>query len=655
MAKFLASCILFVIAANVTAAQTLAEDIAALKASLPEKKGGDKVMLYKDIGMKFRSVNVDSAMYYTDMAFREAEAMDSDYYRARIWMTYGILSWDAGKPKEALNYHLRAKPILETSKEHYVLGSLYTNLANAYESLAEFDTAVKYQFKALENFIAGKDSVWIAGAYLNLGNRYKIIQETDLSLEYYLKALDIYKKIRNDYYVAMSYNSVAAAYLQKKQFDKTFEFAKKSADGYEAIGARLEKAYPLTNMALSSWGMGKLAEAEKYLIQSMAIQEERGERLAILFLKNDLANIHLAQGKVSKAETLALAILAEAEQMNFVPGIETFSKTLSQIYEKMPNYKKALAYLKKHIDGKDSLYFSEKAREMLNLREKYEAAEKENLILQQRAKIADHQLTLKNRGLWIFGLLALAIIIGLIGFLLYKQQVLKNIRQQKDNEMQLALEKIETQNRLKEQQLSISRDLHDNIGAHLTFIISAIDTAKQLVGHREPKLFERLGDMGSFAKDTIRELRDTIWAMNRPAISIEDLKSRIANFIEGANQTTMNVSLSFVDEVKDEKDLLFNSKAGMNVYRILQEAVNNALKHADATRIDISFARQSDLLQIRIDDNGKGFDTLETQDGNGLQNMKNRAGALGGTLHISTENGLTRVECRFPIQSNEPS
>src|SRR5690606_30963367 len=196
----------------------------------------------------------------------------------------------------------------------------------------ELDKSVEYQFKALDNFIKSKDSVWIAGSYLNLGNRYKLIAEPDLSIKYYLSALEIYQKIGNDYYTAGSYNGLSAAYLDKKQFDKTFEFARKSLEGYEAIGARLDKARPLTNMALSSWRMGKLEEAKQYYIQAIEIQKERGEQLTILFLKNDLSNILLEQGKVQEAEKLALTTFNEAEKINFIPAIDVLSRVLSLIY-----------------------------------------------------------------------------------------------------------------------------------------------------------------------------------------------------------------------------------------------------------------------------------------------------------------------------------
>src|SRR5690606_16058371 len=146
----------------------------------------------------------------------------------------------------------------------------------------------------------------------------------------------------------------------------------------------------------------------------------------------------------------------------------------------------------------------------------------------------EKELALKIRNQWIFGLITLAVIIGLIGFLLYKQQVLKNIKQQKDNELKLAMGKIEYQNRLQEQRLSISRDLHDNIGAQLSFIVSAIDTIKYYISDKNEQLTGRLSNISAFAKETIQELRDTIWAMNKPGITIKDLQGRIANFMEKA-------------------------------------------------------------------------------------------------------------------------
>src|SRR5690606_29199028 len=193
--------------------------------------------------------------------------------------------------------------------------------------------------------------------------------EPDLSLEYYLKAMEMYKVMGNQYMLISSYNSAASAYIVKKEYDTAFEYAKKAFDGFGSMGARLDQAYPVTNMALASWGLENFEEAERYYIQAISLQEERGERLALYFLRNDLANVLLKQGKKIKAEELALTTYQEAEQIDFIPAIDVLSKTLSLIYEEKPDFEKAYVYHQKHKEARDSLYFAEKASEMFNLKE----------------------------------------------------------------------------------------------------------------------------------------------------------------------------------------------------------------------------------------------------------------------------------------------
>lgn len=186
------------------------------------------------------------------------------------------------------------------------------------------------------------------------------------------------------------------------------------------------------------------------------------------------------------------------------------------------------------------------------------------------------------------GLGVLAVILSLLGYLFYSQQRIKNRQLQKENELKDALIKIETQNRLQEQRLRISRDLHDNIGAQLTFIISSLDNLKY--GFQLPeKLSNKLKSISEFTSTTIYELRDTIWAMNKNEISLEDLQSRISNFIDKANFATDRIKFDFKSNASDDKNFTLTSVQGMNVYRIVQEAINNALKYANAKNITVDF------------------------------------------------------------------
>lgn len=239
----------------------------------------------------------------------------------------------------------------------------------------------------------------------------------------------------------------------------------------------------------------------------------------------------------------------------------------------------------------------------------------------------------------MFAILGLAILVGLIGYFVYRNQKLKNIQLQKENELKDALIKIETQNKIQEERLRISRDLHDNIGSQLTFIISSLDNLKFRLTQENPRASERLDEINQFTRTTITELRDTIWAMNKENISFSDLQVRINNFIENAKMAVAQIG--FEMNVQDEFNLdeKFTAFEGINIYRVIQESINNSIKHSKATKIKLSFEKENNHFLIKISDNGKGFDKDTLTHGNGFYNMHKRITEIGGELNITSQPG----------------
>ncbi|MBC3757892.1 ATP-binding protein [Hyunsoonleella sp. SJ7] len=203
----------------------------------------------------------------------------------------------------------------------------------------------------------------------------------------------------------------------------------------------------------------------------------------------------------------------------------------------------------------------------------------------------------------------------------------------------LIQENIAYQKKLYEQRLKISRDLHDNIGAQLTFIISSIENLPYGFKISDSKLKAKLQSISAFTKETIYELRDTIWAMNKNKISLEDLQVRISNFVEKANAHADGTKFTFSVDDAISKDIEFGAIKGMNIYRIIQEAINNAFKYADAEHVSVSILDAKDNLEIKVEDDGKGFDPKAVEGGNGLNNMKKRAKEIGATINIESELG----------------
>ena len=203
----------------------------------------------------------------------------------------------------------------------------------------------------------------------------------------------------------------------------------------------------------------------------------------------------------------------------------------------------------------------------------------------------------------------------------------------------------ETQNKLQDQRLKISRDLHDNIGAQLTFIISSIENLQYGFEIKNEKLTKKLKGISAFTKETIYELRDTIWAMNKSEISLEDLQTRISNFVENANTHSGNINFKFILKDTVLNSTIFSSVTGMNVYRIVQESINNTIKYSEAKNVTVEIFQNKEQLVIKVVDDGKGFDITKAGDGNGLNNIKKRAKDIKATLNINSKiNVGTEIE-----------
>ena len=238
----------------------------------------------------------------------------------------------------------------------------------------------------------------------------------------------------------------------------------------------------------------------------------------------------------------------------------------------------------------------------------------------------------------------------MLGLIFYLQQRTKRKQEAHEFALKAEIAEIQTQNMLQEQRISISRDLHDNIGSHLTFIISSINNLMFKYKNQNDTLVEQLRKIEAFAAETIAELRDTIWAMDVVNFQFDDLKNRLIGFIEKQKSVNPDFKIEFeVDEQQTEPVL--NSFAGITIYRIIQEFTNNTLKHAKATKLNIRITQENDSLHINLNDNGIGFDMETCSRGHGLYNMEKRCQELNGEISIHSEPGNgTAVNLTFKTE-----
>ncbi len=213
------------------------------------------------------------------------------------------------------------------------------------------------------------------------------------------------------------------------------------------------------------------------------------------------------------------------------------------------------------------------------------------------------------------------------------QMLLKN--QQEKIQMEF-----ESQMRLQYERERISRDLHDNVGAQLSYIISNIDH----IVETENKDNNRLDDVSDTAKNAILNLRETIWAINNEQITVEDFYDRFKLYATNQVKNRSDVLLIFNENIIHNHTLHPNQ--ALNLYRICQEALTNALKYAHAKSFEVYIqANENPYFQFSLKDDGVGFDFNENTEGYGFKNMKARAEEMGASLNLNSEKGKgTTVE-----------
>ena len=368
----------------------------------------------------------------------------------------------------------------------------------------------------------------------------------------------------------------------------------------------------------------------------------------IFSLKSNLALCYLKTNEINKAILIYEDLLKEAKDDDRMDDISKTYLDLSNAYSKNGNYKKAFENHTQFVIYNDSILGKEKHKFFMDAEVKYQTAKKEKLLAENKAKLLKKEAEAKQRNSFIVGLLLLTGFLFITSFLIYRQQKLKNKQQEQEFKLKSAITKIENQNKLQEQRLQISRDLHDNIGSQLTFIISSVDNIKYAFDIQNSKLDSKLSSISNFAKSTIIELRDTIWAMNKSEIALEDLQTRIHNFIDKAKEAKEEIEFNFNidDSLMSSK---FTSIEGMNIYRTIQEALNNSIKYANSSQINITIKSVNENIFITIQDNGKGFDSKKVDFGNGITNMKKRIEEIGGKIYIDSNLAIgTTINITIP-------
>ena len=520
----------------------------------------------------------------------------------------------------------------ESAKIHYDLGEAksYSNLSLVYYYQGKYEKDLAYSLKAIHIFEKLNDLENLSLEWGELGYRMKK-RNLEKAIQYMQKSKQIAEKNNLQKPLLSIYNNYGVLKEMKVEYDSALFYYEKGLALKQKINDQVGIPYSLNNIAGVFVIRKQFDKAEENYQKALEIRKKINDTVGIAENYSYLGDLHLMQKDFKKAIGFYQKSTKITDKHKYLGLSQDSYRKISECFENLGEHQNALQNFKKFSALKDSLINQETNSKIAELEVKFDTNEKEKQLLQKQAEVETSRIKFSVA-------IVFAILASIIGFLFYRQQRLKNKQQHQEFELKSAMAQIESQNKLQEQRLSISRDLHDNIGAQLTFIISSLENTKFGIPNLETAVEKRLDKISDFTRNTIVELRDTIWAMNKADFTMEDLSSRIFNFVEQAQSANQNILFNFsIDEnLKNKK---FSSVVGVNLYRTIQESVNNAMKYANAHHIVINAEKFQEGLKIEIKDDGKGFDTKNVDVGNGLLNMKKRMEEIGGNFSINSEIG----------------
>ncbi|MFK5891377.1 MAG: tetratricopeptide repeat protein [Flavobacteriaceae bacterium] len=621
------------------------DSISKYQKELKKAKGFNKINLLITLSQHTVDIADSLALDYAQKAYALSKNLDQPSLICETAYQLGKV-YKNSSDNLALKYLNEAENI--SIKENLALKTaIYETKLDIYRRKGWFPKALEYGIKTLNYFLSTKDSTKIADISNKIAFTYDRMGNYKEAINWNKRALTILKNNKNKKLKGLCLGGIGIAYDELKQSDSALYYNKKAVKIFKELKKPSLLRVWYSNIGNTYSKQNKLDKAEEYTLKSLSVPgflESKGVTLV------NLGKIYLEKGHYKEAQKIldsALQNTLKYRQRRFES--EAYYR-FHELNLKLKNYKKALTYYKKYQTIEDSLMNSGKQRQIIEISTRYKTSEKERALAKKDVALTKEVLKSKSRSLYAILLGSALIIVLIYSYFFRRQHRLENLRIKEEYKLKEALSFATTQNKLQEQRLRISRDLHDNIGSQLSFIISSIENLKFLTNPKNNKLLDKLSKIITFSDDTISQLRDTIWAMDQNEISLNDFEGRVLNFIDKAKSSYENVTFNFINNSNIK--VVFNASQGINLYRIVQEAINNTLKYAEAATININFDKTDKNLVVNISDDGKGFSLTDVKLGNGLNNIKKRTDDIEASVKIkSDKNKGTTIIIEIPLNT----
>lgn len=639
---------LLLFAASYVSSQTLMNKDSLLRLLPKAKEDTGKVLLLINIGQQYETDEPEIAKGYYRQAWQLSKNIGYTMGEIKFITNYGYILNSQGYYDSTLELNLQSVALAKKlNNQEYIAKTLF-NTGSSYRLKEEYEIAAQYYLEAYALLEKIGDKVMLAYATEILQDLYRGMKQYRKGVEYGTKAVAELKAIDNPIMLGTAYNNLGLNYLNLRLFDSARYCFNEALKIALAIGHKDIEAAQYLNFGDVVIAEGNYKALRGYMEKALFLARTLGQKESEAIALKGLSFHYLDEMNLPLAGKFADSALAIAEQFNFRNERNQLYTHLSRLSYAAHNAKLGKYYADKSAILSDSILNETIYKSIFTLEKKYETEKKNAQIKLQQATIKQ-----KNTLNYIFiGSTAGLLMLSFLSYRTYQQK--RKLQQQRINELETEKQLLATQSLLKGQEDERSRlakDLHDGLGGLLSGVKLQLGAMKGnlILSEEHGRTFNHALNK---LDESISEMRRVAHNMMPEALMKLGLQQALQDYCDGLSESqpfTINTEFYGLEQRME-------ASVEIVVYRIVQELVNNAVKHAEASTILAQVIKRDENLTITVEDNGKGFDKeqLAKIRTAGLHNIQSRVNYLRGQMDIQSTPGKgTSVHIDCTIQDNE--
>lgn len=535
---------------------------------------------------------------------------------------------------EAIKHGRQGMAIAVKLNDSVAMAELHSIMGEAQYFKGNYDTAARHIFTAIGIFERHGNKKPLANALNAIAKLYRKTRELDKAEVYYDKAMQLYTSLNDTAGMEMISNESGVVYEYRGDYTTAIKRYTIALNYARATGNANGMGYAMNNIAGSLVLQGKYAEATDYLNRALHLRKSINDSFAMAINYSDIGTLYDSMQQYDRAQLYLDSSNAVATSLGYKQLLGHNYGALSGIAYKTGDFSKAYEYYRVADAINDSLFHIDRLAQVEELNVQYQTSKKEQ-------KIALQEMQISRRNYLVMAIV-FALLMGVA--LAYSYYRRNKIRQQQQLQMAIMQQQqLATQAVLEAEEnerTRIGQDLHDGVGQMMSAVKINLSTFRDALAFADEHERLKYDNLMALVDESCKEVRSISHNMMPNALLKTGLASAIRDFLNRIDNRVMEVNL--YTEGLNER---LNTDTETMLYRVLQECVNNVIKHAGASRLDISIIRDEEGISATVEDNGNGFDAgrKETFDGIGLKNITTRVEYLKGTVDFDSRPGQGTV------------